>query len=135
MCEAGTRAWKQHPQTLRGGQEAFTTLAAWMGADRQGKQIVMTTSPGEGTQVEVNGIGEGDDPRPPQPTPSSPTWLVPKPGPGEDSKKALLASRSSFPYTRRRLTGALRISRAKKRGALWRPFWEDERRIASPQLE
>ena len=91
MCEAWNEGLEANtPNASAEVKKAFTTLCGWMEPIDKGKQIVMTYVPGEGTQVEVNGKVKGTVPGAATADAILATWLGPKPGPGEDFKKALL---------------------------------------------
>ena len=93
MCEAWNEGLEANtPNASAEVKKAFTTLCGWMEPIDKGKQIVMTYVPGEGTQVEVNGKVKGTLPGAATADAILATWLGPKPGPGEDFKKALLGS-------------------------------------------
>lgn len=71
---------------------AFKNLSTWMEDMKEGQTIVLTYAPGTGTTVEVNGKNKG--------TLGGGkavadailnTWIGPKPGPGNDFKKGVLA--------------------------------------------
>lgn len=91
MCDAWNEGLEANtPNASAEVKKAFTTLCGWMEPIDKGKQIVMTYVPGEGTQVEVNGKVKGTVPGAATADAILATWLGPKPGPGEDFKKALL---------------------------------------------
>lgn len=91
MCEAWNEGLEANtPNASAEVKKAFTTLCSWMEPIDEGKQLVMTYVPGEGTQVEVNGKVKGTLPGAATADAILATWIGPKPGPGEDFKKALL---------------------------------------------
>lgn len=69
---------------------AFKTLASWMEDMKDGQQIVLSYVPGTGTTVEVNGKNKGTLLGKPVADAILSTWIGPKPGPGDDFKKAVL---------------------------------------------
>ncbi|MDH7568165.1 MAG: chalcone isomerase family protein [Armatimonadota bacterium] len=71
-------------------KSAFATLAGWMENVKKGGEIVLTYVPGEGTHVEVNGRAKGTLPGKATADAILATWIGPKPGPGNDFKKAVL---------------------------------------------
>ena len=68
----------------------FSKLVAWMEAIDSGKELVLTYVPGTGTIVEVNGVAKGTLPGKATADALVATWIGPKPGPGDDFKKAIL---------------------------------------------
>ena len=70
---------------------AFKTLASWMQDMKEGQQIVMTYVPGIGTTVEVAGKSKGTLGGKAVADAILNSWIGPKPGPGADFKKAILA--------------------------------------------
>lgn len=91
MCDAWNEGLAANtPNASAEVKKAFTTLCSWMEPIDEGKQLVMTYVPGEGTQVEVNGKVKGTLPGAATADAILATWIGPKPGPGEDFKKALL---------------------------------------------
>jgi hypothetical protein len=71
-------------------KNAFKTLESYMEDMKKGQQIVMTYVPGTGTTVEVNGKTKGTIPGKNVADAILATWIGPKPGPGDDFKKAVL---------------------------------------------
>ncbi|MFZ2492468.1 MAG: chalcone isomerase family protein [Thermoanaerobaculia bacterium] len=69
---------------------AFKTLSGWMADMKKGQRIVMTYVPGIGTTVEVAGANKGTLGGKAVADAILNTWIGPKPGPGEDFKKAVL---------------------------------------------
>lgn len=93
MCDAWNEGLAANtPNASAEVKKNFTTLCGWMEPIDKGKQIVMTYVPGEGTQVEVNGKVKGTLPGAATADAILATWIGPKPGPGDDFKKAVLGS-------------------------------------------
>ena len=91
MCEAWNDGLEANtPKAPAEVKKAFTTLCGWMEPIKEGKELVLTYVPGEGTQVEVNGKVKGTLPGKPTADAILSTWIGPNPDPGEDFKKALL---------------------------------------------
>jgi hypothetical protein len=78
------------PNTTPAVKQAFSTLSSWMEDMKKGERIVLTYVPGAGTTVEVKGKVKGVLPDKAVADAILATWIGPKPGPGEDFKKALL---------------------------------------------
>jgi hypothetical protein len=72
---------------------AFKTLASWMEDVDDGHRIVLTYVPGIGTTVEVNGRNKGTLGGKAVADAILNTWIGPKPGPGDDFKKAVLGQK------------------------------------------
>jgi len=72
---------------------AFRTLSSWMEDIDDGQRIVMTYVPGIGTTVEVNGKNKGTLGGKAVADAILNTWIGPKPGPGDDFKKAVLGQK------------------------------------------
>ena len=68
----------------------FNRLVSWMEPIDKGKQLVFTYVPGSGTIVEVNGVAKGTLAGKATADAIVATWIGPKPGPGDDFKKAVL---------------------------------------------
>lgn len=68
----------------------FKTLASWMEDIKDGQEIVLTYTPGTGTMVAVNGHAKGTLSGKATADAILATWIGPKPGPGNDFKKAVL---------------------------------------------
>jgi hypothetical protein len=68
----------------------FATLSSWMGDMKDGQEIVLTYVPGTGTTVQVAGAMKGTLPGKATADAILATWIGPKPGPGDDFKKAVL---------------------------------------------
>jgi hypothetical protein len=93
MCDAfneglAANTPKAGPEVKKG----FTTLCSYMEAIDDGKELVLTYVPGEGTHVEVNGKAKGVIPGPAVGDAILSTWIGPDPGPGEDFKKGVLGN-------------------------------------------
>lgn len=71
-------------------KNAFHTLSSWMEDMKKGQEIVLTYVPASGTTVEVNGKVKGTLPGKAVADAILATWIGPKPGPGNDFKKAVL---------------------------------------------
>lgn len=87
--------WEEglHDNTPNASSEvkgAFKTLESWMDDVKSGQRIVLTYVPGTGTTVDVNGKVKGTLPGKATADAILATWIGPKPGPGEDFKKAVL---------------------------------------------
>ncbi|HWW61478.1 MAG TPA: chalcone isomerase family protein [Thermoanaerobaculia bacterium] len=72
---------------------AFKTLASWMEDVKDGQRVVLTYVPGIGTTVEVNGKNKGTLGGKAVADAIVNTWIGPKPGPGDDFKKAVLGQK------------------------------------------
>jgi len=68
----------------------FAKLVSWMEPIDKGKHLVFTYVPGSGTIVEVNGVAKGTLPGKATADAIVNSWIGPKPGPGDDFKKAVL---------------------------------------------
>jgi hypothetical protein len=68
----------------------FKTLASWMEDMKDGQQIVLTYVPATGTTIDVNGHNKGTLAGKATADAILATWIGPKPGPGDDFKKAVL---------------------------------------------
>jgi hypothetical protein len=92
IAEAWTEGLKDNtPNASPEVKTAFRTLATWMQDMKGGQQIVMTYVPGIGTTVEVAGKNKGTLGGKAVSDAILNTWVGPKPGPGADFKKAILA--------------------------------------------
>jgi hypothetical protein len=80
------------PNTSPAVKQAFSTLSSWMEDMKKGERLVMTYVPGAGTTVEVKGKVKGVLPDKAVNDAILATWIGPKPGPGDDFKKALLGN-------------------------------------------
>lgn len=69
---------------------AFRTLESWMEDVDSGHAINLTYIPGTGTIIDVNGKVKGTLPGKATADAILSTWIGPKPGPGDDFKKAVL---------------------------------------------
>lgn len=91
MCEAWNEGLAANiPNASAEVKKNFTTLCSWMEAIDEGNQIVLTYVPDQGTAVSVNNKIKGTLPGKPTADAILATWLGPKPGPGNDFKKAVL---------------------------------------------
>lgn len=72
---------------------AFKTLSSWMEDVKDGQRVVLTYVPGIGTTVEVNGKTKGTLGGKAVADAILNTWIGPKPGPGDDFKKAVLGQK------------------------------------------
>jgi hypothetical protein len=93
MCDAFNEGLEAN--TPKAGPEvkkAFTTLCGYMEAIDDGKELILTYVPGEGTHVEVNGKSKGVIPGAAAGDAILATWIGPKPGPGEDFKNGVLGN-------------------------------------------
>lgn len=78
------------PNTSAAVKQSFSTLSSWMEDMKKGERVILTYVPGGGTTVEVKGRVKGVLPEKAVADAILATWIGPKPGPGEDFKKALL---------------------------------------------
>jgi len=91
MCEAWNEGLADNtPNAPADVKKSFATLCSWMEPIDKGKQLVFTYLPNEGTQVEVNGKVKGTLPGAATGDAILASWIGPKPGPGDDFKKAVL---------------------------------------------
>ena len=91
MCDAWKEGLEDNtPRAPAAVKKAFDTLCAWMEAIPKGHTMAFTYLPGTGTEVEVNGKKKGNLEGKPVADAILATWLGPKPGPGDDFKKAVL---------------------------------------------
>jgi hypothetical protein len=93
MCDA----WKEGiedntPNASAEVKKNFATLCSWMEDIDKEHQIVLSYAPGTGTEVSVNGRVKGTLAGKPTSDAILATWIGPKPGPGDDFKKAVLGS-------------------------------------------
>ncbi|HYO78280.1 MAG TPA: chalcone isomerase family protein [Thermoanaerobaculia bacterium] len=92
IAEAWTDGLKDNtPNASPEVKTAFTTLSSWMQDMKEGQRISMTYVPGIGTTVEVAGKSKGTIGGKAFADAILNTWIGPKPGPGADFKKAILA--------------------------------------------
>ena len=93
MCDAFNEGLAANaPNAGAEVKKGFNTLCSWMEAIDKGKELVITYVPGEGSHVEVNGKAKGTLPGAATADAILATWIGPKPGPGEDFKKAVLGN-------------------------------------------
>lgn len=91
MCEAWNEGLEANTKNASAEvKKNFTTLCSWMEAIDEGNQIVLSYVPGKGTDVSVNNKMKGTLPGKPTADAILATWIGPKPGPGDDFKKAVL---------------------------------------------
>jgi hypothetical protein len=91
MAEAWTEGLADNtPNASAEVKTAFKTLSTWMEDMKEGQRIVLTYAPGTGTTVEVNGKNKGTLGGKAVADAILNTWVGPKPGPGNDFKKAVL---------------------------------------------
>ena len=91
MCEAWNEGLEQNtPKAPVEVKKGFNTLCNWMEAIPKGHELVLTYTPGKGTEVEVNGKSKGVLPGKSTADAILGTWIGPDPGPGQDFKKAVL---------------------------------------------
>jgi len=91
LCEG----WQEGLEANVPGADAalkaqFDKLCGFMADVKDGSVITLTYRPGEGTSIEVDGKARGALEGKPFADALLGTWIGPKPGPGEDFKKALL---------------------------------------------
>ncbi|HEX8251548.1 MAG TPA: chalcone isomerase family protein [Thermoanaerobaculia bacterium] len=92
IAEAWTDGLKDNtPNASPEVKTGFNTLASWMQDMKEGQRISMTYVPGIGTTVEVAGKSKGTIGGKAFADAILNTWIGPKPGPGADFKKAILA--------------------------------------------
>jgi hypothetical protein len=93
MCDAWDEGLADNtPQAAPDVKAAFKTLCADMEDIPSGHEMALTYVPGEGTRVEVNGKAKGTLPGKATADAVLATWIGPKPGPGDDFKKAVLGA-------------------------------------------
>jgi hypothetical protein len=91
IAEAWTDGLKANSPNASGDvRQAFVTLSSWMQDMKEGQEIVLTYVPGTGTTVQVAGANKGTLPGKTVADAILATWIGPKPGPGNDFKKAIL---------------------------------------------
>ena len=71
-------------------KKQFETLCSYMEDVKDGDQVVFTYVPESGTEIAVKGASKGTIPGKAFADALFGCWIGPKPGPGEDFKKALL---------------------------------------------
>lgn len=92
MAEAWEEGLRDNtPNASAEVKTAFKTLSTWMEDMKEGQRIVLTYAPGTGTTVEVNGKTKGTLGGKAVADAILNTWVGPKPGPGADFKKGILA--------------------------------------------
>jgi len=87
--------WKEGLEANVPGADAalkaqFDQLCGMMADVKDGSKIFFVYRPGTGTSIEIDGKGVGTLEGKPFADALLSTWIGPKPGPGEDFKKALL---------------------------------------------
>jgi hypothetical protein len=91
MCEAWNEGLEDNtPKAAADVKKNFAALCKMMEEVKENKEIVLTYVPGTGTEVSVNGKVKGTVPGKPTSDAILSTWIGPKPGPGDDFKKAVL---------------------------------------------
>ena len=91
MCEAWNEGLEQNsPKAPADVKKAFATLCSWMEPIPKGNELILTYTPGKGTEVQVNGKVKGTLEGSATGDAILATWIGPHPGPGEDFKKAVL---------------------------------------------
>jgi len=91
MCDAWDEGLEDNTKNPSAEVKAnFKTLCSWMEPIPKGNRLVLTYVPGTGTTVEVNGKAKGTLPGKATSDAILATWIGPKPGPGQDFKKAVL---------------------------------------------
>lgn len=91
MCEAWSEGLEANTKNASAEvKKNFSTLCSWMEEIDEGNQIVLSYVPGKGTDVSVNNKMKGTLPGKPTADAILATWIGPKPGPGDDFKKAVL---------------------------------------------
>src|SRR6266498_75566 len=91
MCDAWDEGLEDNTKNPSAEVKAnFKTLCSWMEPIPKGNRLVLTYVPGTGTTVEVNGKAKGTLIGKATSDAILATWIGPKPGPGEDFKKAVL---------------------------------------------
>ncbi|HYH10194.1 MAG TPA: chalcone isomerase family protein [Thermoanaerobaculia bacterium] len=91
IAEAWEEGLVNTPNASPEVKTAFKTLASWMEDMEEGQRIVLTYVPGIGTTVEVGGRNKGTLGGKATADAILNTWVGPKPGPGADFKKSVLA--------------------------------------------
>jgi hypothetical protein len=91
MCKAWNEGLEANtPNASAEVKKSFQTLCTWMDGVGKGQQLALTYLPGQGTRVEIAGKAKGTLPGKPTADAILSTWIGPKPGPGNDFKKAVL---------------------------------------------
>ena len=78
------------PHPLPEVKKNFATLCSWMEDIAEGKELVLSYSPKDGTTVEINGKAKGVLPGKPTSDAILSTWIGARPDPGEDFKRGVL---------------------------------------------
>jgi Chalcone isomerase-like len=93
MCDAWDEGLADNtPSASAEVKAGFKTLCSSMEDIPSGHTLLLTYIPGEGTRVEVNGKAKVTIPGKPVADAILATWIGPKPGPGDDFKKAVLGA-------------------------------------------
>jgi len=91
MCDAWKEGLEQNsPKAGADVKKSFTTLCAWMEPIPKGNELILTYTPGKGTEVQVNGKTKGTVEGKATSDAILNTWIGPDPGPGLDFKKGVL---------------------------------------------
>ena len=91
MCDAWKEGLEQNsPKAAPDVRKAFTTLCGWMEPIPKGNELILTYTPGKGTEVQVNGKTKGTLEGKATSDAILGTWIGPDPGPGADFKKGVL---------------------------------------------
>jgi predicted deacylase len=93
MCEAWDEGLAANTPGAPADVEAgFERLCSLMADVEKGDEIAFTYLPGRGTEISVRGQSQGTIAGKPFADALFACWLGPKPGPGEDFKRALLGA-------------------------------------------
>jgi hypothetical protein len=92
MCDAWNEGLEANtPNASADVKKAFSALCGMMGPIDDGQELVLTYLPGKGVDVAIGGKPKGTlEGGPAVADALLATWIGPKPGPGEDFKKAVL---------------------------------------------
>lgn len=94
MCDAWSEGLNDNtPNASAEVKGAFKTLCSLMEPIPKGNRLILTYVPGTGTTVEINGKVKGTLPGKATADAILATWVGPKPGPGEDFKRAVLGGK------------------------------------------